>query len=95
MSPEKARFRRSASTLWREVGGEILLAPPGREDLDQLSGTAATVWILLEEPQTIQELVSTLGDLYNTQAEAITAEVEQLVYDLVSRGSIRQVEDQA
>jgi len=74
------------------VGDQILLAPPGREDLDQLSGTAATVWILLEEPQTLQELVSTLGELYNTPVQAIRASVEQLVNDLVSRGSIRQVE---
>jgi len=92
VSPEAVRFQRSASALWREVGDQILLAPPGREDLDQLSGTAATVWILLEEPQTLQELVITLEDLYNTSAEAIMADVERLVFDLVSRGSIRQVE---
>jgi coenzyme PQQ synthesis protein D (PqqD) len=90
VSAEAPRFRRSASTLWRDVGGEILLAPPGREDFDQLTGTAATVWLLLEEPQSLEELVGTLADLYGTEAESITVDVERLVSDLVQSGSVRE-----
>lgn len=91
MSPEAIRFQRSPSTLWREVGDLILLAPQGRDDFDQLSGPAATAWLLLEEPRSLEELMRLLGDLYGTAPEAIATDVRQLVDGLVGRGSIEEV----
>jgi coenzyme PQQ synthesis protein D (PqqD) len=87
------RFRRSPSVPWRTVGTEVLLASPGREDFDGLSGTSATVWHLLEAPRSLQELVELLADIYATSPEAIAGEVEQLVDELLRRGSIQQEDE--
>jgi coenzyme PQQ synthesis protein D (PqqD) len=77
------------------VGDEILLAPPRREDFDQLSGTAASVWLLLGEPRNIRDLVDMLENAYGVAAEAIAPDVRRLVEGLVAGGSVEEVGPEA
>jgi hypothetical protein len=88
MTWETIQLQRSPSTPWRRVADSILLAPPGREDFDQLSGPAATTWLLLEEPHTLEELVTMLGNLYGTDPGMISTDVSELIEKLISRGSV-------
>jgi hypothetical protein len=83
----------SPSTPWRRVGDDILLAPIGRDDFDHLSGTAAVVWSLLDSPRSMDDLVSTLAELYSIPAEGIAGDVQALVADLVGRGAVQEVRD--
>lgn len=85
------RLRQSLSIPWRRIGDEIILAPQGREDFDQLSDTAAVVWRLLETPSSREGLVETLAELYSLPPEGIAADVERLVADLLKRGAIEEI----
>lgn len=85
------RFVRSRTALWRRVGGEILLAAPGRPDVDRLSNSAGAVWTLLEEPMPASALVATLSDAYGVPRGQITGDVEALLADLQARGWVEEV----
>lgn len=43
---------------WRRVGTEVLIARPGRQDVDSLQGAAAMVWLLLDRPSTMEEMLA-------------------------------------
>jgi coenzyme PQQ synthesis protein D (PqqD) len=87
-----SQLRQSPSTPWRRVGYEIILAPPGRDDFDELSETAAVVWSILETPCSLEELVKNLADVYSVPTDEIAADVGALVADLISRGAIEEID---
>lgn len=84
-------FARSAETLTRSVGGEVLVTAPGRDQVDRLSPTAAAVWTLLEEPRTVSAVVGRLTEVFDAPAETIAGDVEALLADLVLRGWVLEV----
>lgn len=84
-------LRQSPSIPWRRVGDEIILAPPGRDDFDRLSQTAAVVWSLLETPCSLEGLITTLAEMYSLPTEGIATDVGALVSDLLERGAIEEI----
>lgn len=88
-------FRRSPTALFRRVGGDIILATPGREEFDSLSSTAGTAWELLDTPKDLDTLVKELALEYRMQAPSIVSDVAALLLDLLRRGWIEEVEQDA
>lgn len=86
-------FRRSPKALFRRVGADVILATPGREDFDSLSGTAGAAWELLERPHNLGDLVNQLAAVYGMQPQTIVSDVAALVLDLLRREWIVEVED--
>ena len=86
-------FRRSPKALFRRVGGDIILATPGRDDFDSLSSTASTAWELLDTPKGLDELVNELALEYRMQPPSIVSDVAALLLDLLRRGWIEEVEN--
>jgi hypothetical protein len=81
-------FTRSDQSLWRSFATEVLVAVPGRDDIDQLVGTAAAIWDELDVPRTAREVAESLGGEFAAPAEVIRQDVERLLDDLVQRGCI-------
>lgn len=92
MSPLAVRVCRSPGVLSRKVGGEVLLGAPGRNGFDQLSESAGIVWGLLDVPRTDDEIVAILAHVYGEPPEAIAADVDGLLADLLRRGWIEEVQ---
>lgn len=88
-------FRRSPKALFRRVGGDIILATPEREDFDSLSSTASTAWELLDTPKDLDTLVKELASEYRMQAHSIVSDVAALLLDLLRRGWVEEVEQDA
>jgi Coenzyme PQQ synthesis protein D (PqqD) len=88
-----ARFWRSPAALSRSFEEEVLLAAPGREAIDRLSGTAAAVWELLDVPRTLPDVVAALGHSYGADSATIARDVDGLVDDLLARGWLEEVID--
>jgi hypothetical protein len=81
-------YRRSADLLEAELGDEIVA-------LDAQSGTcfgfnsvAASVWRLLEHPQSAQQIAAALQDEYDVEPETCREEIAVLLHDLVVTGLI-------
>jgi|WetSurMetagenome_2_1015567.scaffolds.fasta_scaffold07424_2 hypothetical protein len=89
-SREEALYRRSDRVVYRTIGGERLLIPLTGTSADLtrfylLNDTAASAWELLAEPHTVASLCEALGRGYNEPAEALRADVEELLEDLGKR----------
>jgi hypothetical protein len=87
------RFVRSPCIPWRRIGDTIILAPAGRDDFDQLSGTANAVWSLLDRPRSSADLISELAHAYAVSPDEIGPDVLLLISDLVERGAIEECRD--
>ena len=87
----QTRFVRSPGALSRRVGAEVLLASPGRADIDRLSDSAGAVWSLLDEPRTAPALVGALSEAYGVSPGGIATDVEALLGDLVHRGWVEEI----
>lgn len=93
MSSSLTKLRRSASTPWRRVGSEVILAPRDRDDFDQLSATAAAVWNVLESPCSQEQLVEYLAEAYSVDAGEISSDVAALVSELLQRGVLEEIRE--
>lgn len=85
-------FRRSPQALHRRVGGDVILARPGRDDFDSLSSTAGAAWELLETPKRLDDLVKHLATTYGMQPHSIISDVAELLLELLRRGWVEEVE---
>ena len=82
---------RSTNVVTRELAGEIVLVPITQTSADfqqvyLLNNSGAAVWEALEEPRTLDELLSLLAESYDASRETIAADVEELLADLHTRG---------
>jgi hypothetical protein len=84
-------YRRSRDVLSRSFAGEVLLAAAGVDDFESLSATAGSVWRLLDEPRSIDEIVGTLAERYPDAGPAIGPDVESLIEYLAQRGLVERL----
>lgn len=82
------RYRQAVGVPSRTAAERVILARPGREDFDVLTGPAVALWHLLEEPRSMTEVVEILCWAYQAPAEKIRRDVEELIRDLLDRGAI-------
>jgi hypothetical protein len=85
---EVTRYRRATGVPSRIVADRVILARPGREDFDALTGPAVAVWNLLQEPRSAVELVETLSWAYRAPRREIERDVRALLDDLLELGVI-------
>jgi hypothetical protein len=72
----------------RTVADRVILARPGRDDYDALTGPAVAIWNLLQEPRTLIDLVDTLAWAYQAPRAEIERDVRALIDDLLERGVV-------
>lgn len=88
MIAERALFQRVAGVPSRTVADRVIIARPGREDYDALTGPAVAIWNLLQEPRTLSELVDTLAWAYQAPRDEIERDIRALLGDLLERGAV-------
>ncbi len=89
-------FRQAENVVARQIAGQFLLIPLHQTGVDVqkvylLNETSAAVWAHLSQPRPLDELVALLSQEYEGPGDAITADVAELLDDLVSRGFVRLV----
>lgn len=83
-------FVRSSRVLVRSFANEVLLMSTAGGNVDQLEGTAAAVWDLLEEPRAIAEIAAILSQAYGVASQRVEADLLRLLEDLVRRGWVER-----
>jgi len=91
MTAQDLHIVRRVPAPWRRVGGGVIVAPPGREDFDLLSGPAAATWLLLDTDMSVTELRRALASSLDLSGGPAPAEVEGVLADLASRGLVEDV----
>jgi hypothetical protein len=90
----ETRYRRAPRALHRTVGHEVLLAAADRDGFDVLPGTAATLWILLDQPAGLETLTEELAAIYATPADRVGTDLLPLLDELVRRGWLERFDDE-
>lgn len=85
-------YRRADSVLFRQLPGEVLIAPQGRNDFDKLTGTAVPLWELLDTPRTVRDLVDVFSELYSAPAPVIERDLRVMLDELVDRQYLESTE---
>ena len=88
MITDRVRFHRAVGVPSRTVADRVIIARPGRDDYDALTGPAVAIWNLLQEPRSLTELVDTLAWAYQAPPSEIERDIRALLDDLLERGAV-------
>jgi hypothetical protein len=83
--------RQAPAVLCRDLGDEVLLAVPGRPDVERLTGGAAVVWRLLGSPVAPADLAEELAAPNGPDPLEVRAGLEGVLAELRARGLIEEV----
>jgi hypothetical protein len=86
------RYQRSTRVLTRTFAGQVILAAPDGDAFEVLSGTARTVWELLEEARPLDEVVGLLAEAYGASPHDIASDVDNLLEELSRRGCLERLD---
>lgn len=85
---DEAVFAVKPGFIEAELGAEISLYDPGREQVTLLNETASDLWRLLDGTTRLGEVVGLLAQAYQVPANDIRSEIEAVVDTLEKAGLI-------
>ncbi|HVZ52480.1 MAG TPA: PqqD family peptide modification chaperone [Pseudolabrys sp.] len=80
--------RKQGDWLAAKVGDELVMMSAEKGNYIGLSEVGARIWELIDTPQDVDVVCSTLLDEYDVSPDACRAEVEQFLDELVKHGAI-------
>lgn len=89
MSPQ---YQVDPNVLFSDIDGEVIILSAGDDAYLSLDPVGSSIWRLLQDAQTLDELVMTLTEEYDVTAETCRADVGDFLEDMVDRGLIRYLE---
>ncbi len=84
-------MKRKADFVMRNVGGENLLVPIGRQVLDTnglvtLNATGSCLWELLAQDRSVEELAAALTEKFEVDIERARADVQVFLEEITRIG---------
>ena len=76
---DTAVIARAANHLWCDLGAEIVVLRARDGTYYRLEATGRALWLLLEEPRTLGELVSALATDYDGDPGVVAADTREFV----------------
>lgn len=83
-------FRPCPQVLETEMGADLSLYHPGREEVTLLNETAADVWRLLDGETPLGDIVELLAAAYRTRPDLIAPEVSETIDRLIEAGLVEE-----
>ncbi|MFW0179581.1 PqqD family protein [Rothia sp. P7208] len=68
----------------------VYLADLRTSEIMILEGSSAAIWVLLEGPMTLEELMNEISEIYQVPVEDIKDEVTDFIQSFVSRGYLKE-----
>jgi hypothetical protein len=87
----RGRLTRAPNVLSRRIVHEVLILRLADEEYFGLAGVGARLWDLLSDGASTDELVATLGDEYEVEAEILRRDVEAILGQLVAADLLTRV----
>jgi len=85
---EDSAIRRIGSLPFQKMNEETLVVDPKTREVHLLNATASRVWELLARPQTMADLVGSLGREFDAPEETLRADLTALLNELAGKGLI-------
>jgi len=91
----QGKLRQSDQVVARQIADQWLLIPLHATGVDLqkvylLNETSAAIWRLLDQPTSLDDLVTALRQEYDAPEEVIRQDADELVTDLMDRGFVVQ-----
>ena len=86
---ESTKIRRHPKVLFREVGDEMFLVHPDGEQIHNLNPMAASLWRLMEDPITSQDMADVVQAAFPIMARTkVESDINQVVSQLLNLGFV-------
>lgn len=79
----------NSHVLETEVGDDISLYDPTKEQVSVLNGTASDIWRLADGTRTVDEITALIAASYDVRPEAIAEDVVRTVGELSEAGLLQ------
>ena len=87
----ESRFQRIPELPFTRVGEQVLVVVAKTREVHLLNESAARIWELLEESETLDSLVESLGEEYDVDAETAEAQIEAVVAEMRNKGLVQAI----
>lgn len=90
MKPDKGVVGPASShILEAEIGEDISLYDPTKEQVSVLNGTASDIWRLADGTRTVDEITALIAESYDVRPEAIADDVRHTIQQLTDSGLLQ------
>jgi len=94
--PSVLQFVRSENVVSRVIAGETLIVPVRRGVADLASlfsfnQVGSTIWEAIEQPRTVDELVTLVADAYDVTPEKAREDIEVFLNEAQAAGIVQMV----
>ena len=80
------KISRHSDILSAEIGGEAVMMSIEKGAYFGLNPIATRIWDLIDQPQSIAELIAVISAEYEVSDEQCSADVQEFVADMLARG---------
>ena len=84
-------YARAPECLLEDMDGELLLYNPTTATTLHLNDSSAVIWELCDGERSVGDIVGALQEVFPKQAEQITADVDQVITDLLQKSVLQEV----
>ena len=96
MSETIIHYRRNPDFIYRKIAEETILVPVHKDvaEMDHifsLNAIGAFVWEQLENPKTLDELVSSILDVFSVSPEIAHSDLEPYIGDMLEIGALEAI----
>lgn len=81
----KMSYQVAPEVLFSQIDGDVIILSAGDDAYLSLDPTGSRIWLLLQEPLSLDELVHILTDEYEVTDEDCRADVRDFLDDMVGR----------
>ncbi|MFW0155770.1 PqqD family protein [Rothia sp. P6271] len=68
----------------------VYLADLRTSEIMILEGSSAAIWVLLEDPMTLEELSNEISDIYQVSVEDVKDEVASFIHSFAAKGYLAE-----
>ena len=96
MTEIETKYARNTDYVFRKIVNEMILVPIVQDVADMdcvyaLNELGAMIWQQLEQPRGGQELAQVILEEYDAEPEAVQADLEVFLKNMLEAGAIREV----
>jgi len=90
----EARYEKDPNIVYREIAGEAILVPIRKQTADEaaiyvLNETGARIWELLDGERTLRDVLDTLSQEYDVDADTAEGDLVQMIGQLQALGMVQ------
>lgn len=84
------QFTRNPDLIATEMDGELVMMSVERGEYFGLKGIGSRIWALLEQPQTLDQLVSQVCQEFKVEADVCRQDLTRFTQQMLDKGLLRQ-----